>query len=119
MAGRIGSFAMSNITASADFTRVQDHDLERFLEIFADDVKRVVNGNLDFQTNFRAKLISVVFTSANTNTTVFHGLGQAPTGYIVSKLSAPMTVYDGTLESNKTTITLRSSAAGTALLLIF
>lgn len=110
---------MSLIKASANFEKVKDEELARFVEIYCDDVTAVVNGGLDFQTNFNAKIVSAVFSSANTTVGVSHGLGRVPSGYIVVGLSAAMTVFNGSGSNTTSVIYLQASAAGSASLLIF
>lgn len=110
------------IQAATNFQNVseaQPKELPRFIDIFAQDVVNVVNGNLEFGTNVKTSLISAAFTSANTDATFNHSLGKVPTGYLVAGLSASMVVYAGSNASTNKTITLKSSAIGTASLLLF
>jgi hypothetical protein len=111
---------MSNISASTDFSHLKDEaELKKYLDMFGQNVVSVVNGKLDFQTNFNAKLISITFTAALSDTQVLHGLGRSPSGYIVTGLSAQMIVSDGTVANTTSVLTLQSSAAGTAKLLVY
>ncbi len=110
---------MSSLTASTDFTLVQGKDLDDFVSVFAQDVVHIVNGSLDFDTNFNAKEVTVNFTSANADTSVGHGLGRVPTRYIMTSASAAMSIYAATIASTSNTISLRSSAIGTATVLIY
>lgn len=110
---------MSQITASTKLEAVKPEELGRFSEIFAEDVVRVVNGQLDFATNFTAKTISVTFSTPSVDVSVSHGLGRVPIGYIIVSLSAPLVVYTGIGAWSTGTITLRASAAGIATLLVY
>lgn len=110
---------MSKVTASADFDRVPEDKLTRYLAIFGDDVLSTLNGGLDFETNFNAKIVTVTFSSTSADVAVTHGLGRAPVGYIPLTLSADMTIYTGSSPGTSSLLYLRSSATGTAKLLIF
>lgn len=95
------------------------NDLSKFVEICLDDIVNQLNGNVEFLKNMKLKTLSVAFTSANSDTTAIHGLGFVPNGYITYGLTASMTVYDGSAAWTSSTITLRSSAVGTARLMVF
>ncbi len=110
---------MSSITASTNFTLVTGKDLDDFVSVFAEDVIHIVNGGLDFDTNFNAKEISFNFTAADVDTSAGHGLGRVPTRYIVTSASAAMAIYTATLASTSSTMYLKSSAIGTATVLIY
>ncbi len=110
---------MSKITASADFDKVKDDEQARILALFGEQVLSVVNGNLDFATNINCKLMSISFATANANVSTAHSLGRQPTGYIVYQKSANLNVYDGTSANTSSVINLRSSAAGTASMIVF
>ncbi len=110
---------MSSIQANNNFANLKGEELARFVEVWAQEVSRVVNGKLDFQTNFNCKFVSITFSSANTDTSINHGLGRVPAGYIVTSLTAALVPYDGTVPSTDSTLTLRASATGTAGLLIY
>lgn len=107
------------IKANPNIQQVPDNEQARFTDVFLNDVAKVVNGGLDFQTNFNGKLITAAFSSANTDTAVAHNLGRAPQGYVVTSLSTNMVVYSGSTAADKNTITLKSSAAGSAGLFVF
>jgi len=113
---------MSQIQAATNIQNVSEKglpDVARFVELFAQDVVRVVNGQLDFATNFSAKTIVVTFSNPNVDVIAGHGLGRVPTGYIIAGLSTAMIVYTGSTPWSKSTITLRSNAAGTASVLVY
>jgi hypothetical protein len=110
---------MSKITASSDFDRIEAEEIPRILTLFADQVVQIVNGGLEFSANFNAKTVSITFASANTDTSVGHGLGRTPAGYLVTSRSANMVIYDGSVANNTSTLILRSSAPGTASVLVF
>lgn len=109
---------MSKITASTDFDRIPRDQVPRYLSMFAEQVTQALNGNLD-ATNFNAKLVSVPFGAANTDTAVIHGLSRVPTAYVINGTTAAMSIYDGLTPSTSSVIYLRSSAPGTARILIY
>ncbi len=107
------------LTASEKVDIIKDEaEFKRFLVAFLTEIKLAVNGNLNFVDNFGGREVSVTFTAANTNTRVDTGLRTVPTKYIVQGTTAAMSVYDGTLASQPGVIFLRSSAVGTARLLV-
>src|SRR5882757_2772220 len=109
-----GDYAMSSIVVSPNIAQVKPEEVRRFVDLFCTDVARVVNGGLDFKTNFNAQTISVTFSAANSSQAFGHGLGRIPIGYIQVGSTAAMNVFDGTSKNTTGTINLQSSAAGTA-----
>lgn len=78
----------------------------------------LTNGRITFSENIQCKQVSVSFVTPNADTVVAHGLGYAPNGYITVDLSAAMIVYNGSFRDS-TNIALKSSATGTAKLIMF
>jgi hypothetical protein len=108
------------ITASTDIDNVKPpEDVPRYVELALQDIVQQVNGNLTFAENIRCKLLSITFSSSDTDTTVTHGMGRVPAGYIVSGKSVACSVYDGSVDATAQTITLKSSAAATVGLIVF
>lgn len=91
----------------------------RFVDIVLDQITALVNGRLTFSDNFLQQTTSVTFSAANTDTTVPHSLGFLPNGYIVVGRSANMVIYDGATANTTTNLYLRSSATGSASIIIF
>lgn len=110
---------MSSITASSDIDRVKPEDLPRWTSICLENIISTVNGKLDFQTNFNQKTVSVSFSAADTDTAVSHGLGRAVTGYILVGASAAMSLYDGSSGGTDQVLYLKSSATGSARILLY
>lgn len=98
---------------------VEQNDMPRWLTIFLSEVKRALNNGLNFSDNFDGRVLEVTFSAANSDQIVNTGLRRIPQNYIVINRSANMTVYNGNAASSVGTIYLRSSAVGTARLLIF
>lgn len=112
---------MSRLTASTDFDRVAEKDRLRFITLFCQQVTTVINGGLDFATNFNAKIVSVAFTQSDTDTLVVHNLNRPVVGYIPIRQTVALSVYNGSGQISDTSfsMTLRSSAIGTVDILIF
>lgn len=111
---------MSRITRDTAIDGVKD-DAEkwRFLVQWLEELVSIINNGLKFSDNFDSKIINVTFSAANTDTSVAHGLGRAPAGYLVTSLSASMVIYNGSVGSNGTNLILRSSATGSAGLIVY
>ncbi len=92
--------------------------LKRFVSVTTSDIIDVVNGNLSTE-NIVKTLTPVEFTATNTDTVVKHGIKNIPSGYIVVRSSVAMSVYDGSKDFTDDSITIRSTATGTATVLIF
>ncbi len=110
---------MSRVAASPAISEVKPDDLSRFTEICLVDIVARINGDLDFATNINCKLISVSFPAASTSVSIAHSLGRVVAGYIVTSLNANMVIFNGTGANSSSALSLQSSAAGTAGLLIF
>lgn len=110
---------MSKIQASGGIAQVKPEDVPRFVDIFCQEVLRVVNGGLDFSTNFDCKIVSATFTVANSDLAVAHGLGRVAGGYFPINKSAAMDIYTGSGQGTASTIYLRSSAVGAVDLVVF
>jgi predicted RNA-binding protein with EMAP domain len=100
-------------------TNVEDwNELRRFVTQMIDSIIDTVNGKLDFQENIVSSIHSVVFPSANTQIEVSHGLGKIPTGYILVKASAAMSIYDGTSSNTDNKLYIKSTAQGSATVIV-
>ncbi len=110
---------MSNVTASTNITQVKPEDVPRYVDLALQDVVRVINGDLDFQTNINCKIIRVTFSAADTDQVIAHGLNRPPSGYIVAGSSVATNVYDGTSPVNATTIMLKASVAADVNLMFY
>lgn len=110
---------MSKITASPDIQQVPPEQAQRFIDLFCQDVIDKVNGKLDFATNFNCKVLTVKFTAANTDAAVQHNLGRVASNYILAGQTVAMQVYNGASTNTSTTLYLRSTAAGSATVIVF
>lgn len=87
--------------------------LTRFLK----DVYTILNKGISPRDNFRGTILTCNFTSVDTAISFKHGLAFAPTDFIVTGPSVNMVVYE--FSSNNSFVTLKSSAIGTARILVF
>ena len=111
---------MSKLTGDAGIDKIQEpKDQMRFISIFFDQIKMLINNGLQFADNFDSKILTLTFSAASTDTSLTHGLGRVPTGYVILKRSASMTVYDGSAAWTSNLIYLRASAAGSVTVLVF
>lgn len=110
---------MSKVISSTEMDKIPKEEIPRYLTIVLADIVKQINGGLDFGTNFNASSVSAIFSSANTDTAISHGLGRVPAGYLVLGSSAAMQVYDGVTDDSNLLAYLRSSAVGTANILFF
>ncbi len=109
---------MSKITASTDIQQVKPEDVQRYVDIFCQDVAKTINGNLDFSTNFNCKVLTASFSSANTDTVISHNLGRVTSNFIVVSKSVSCDIYNSSATSSS--ITLKSTVApATVTLVVF
>jgi hypothetical protein len=73
----------------------------------------------EYQVEINGSTWAALFVAANADTVITHGLNRVPTGYILTMASAAMSLYDGSLPSDNASITLRSSAVGSATIFLF
>ena len=106
------------ITESTQIDNVPAEELGQFVEKLLDNVVQVVNGNLDFQTNFNCKIVNYTFAAANTQYTVPHGLGRATNNFLVIYNNTGGIVYNGT-QSVLNGLNLIATAVGTVTLVVF
>ena len=111
---------MSSISTPSDFGNLTTwEELKRWLSAWAVDTTTQINGNIDFTSNIKCKIVDVSFKAANTDTTIRHQLKKIPTGYIVVRSNVAAVVYDGSVEFSTLSLTLKSSAIAECSILIF
>ena len=104
---------MSYLQQSTELVDVPDKEKWKYCQLFLQGVKSKLNGGIQ-TINSNVTKVACVFTATDTDTTINHGIGRVPRGYRVVSLSAAMIIYDGTIAATNSTITLKSSAVGTA-----
>lgn len=107
---RLGNFDTAALTPE---------QFQRYASKQMRDLVLILNKGILINDNFDGTVVTVVFTSSNEDTRVTHNLNRTPTGYLALNLSAAMIVYSGSVAAGSNEITLKSSAAGTALMFIF
>lgn len=94
-------------------------DLKRFTAIALQKIVDALTQNLTFSDNFNGKIVGATFSVSNTEVAIAHGLGRVPTGFIPTLPSAAMSIYNGTTAWTTSNIYLKSSAVGSAQILVF
>lgn len=107
------------VTASTRIAQVKPEEVQRFTDIALDNIAQVINGNLSFQDNFNAKILTVTFSTANVDVASAHGLGRVPSYYICIGSTTATTLYDGSSANTASLIYLRATVATTARVLVF
>lgn len=125
------SFVNSQITATTNIDQVKPEVLQRYVELFCQDVVRVtndiikiINGGLDLRANFSetTKIVNVNFTAADSEVAISHGLGKTPRGYWVTSfgtLTGAASVYNGTSGWTPDTIYLKCTQVVSADVMFF
>lgn len=109
---------MGKIQNFVDLGSVKElSEFKRHGSIAIGNIADTVNGNLEFDSNLNTKTVTVTFDAANTDTMITHNLGRIPKGYLPSKQSANMVVFDGSKQDTINVSYLRSSAPGTITLI--
>lgn len=87
--------------------------LTRLLKQFYD----ILNRGFTPRDNFRGAFLECVFTAANVEISVKHGLAFAPQDFLVTNPSVSMNLYEFSSDLNY--IRVKSSAIGSARILVF
>ena len=111
---------MGLVKIGTELTSLNDDKTKfRYIELFNQEVKAILNGSIEILRNIEGKVQTLVILEADTDTPVKHRLGHVPLGYLVIGQSADMGIYDGLSGSNGTNIFFRANALGTARVFIF
>lgn len=110
---------MSNVTANPNLDQFSGDQLARYAGIFCRNLISVINGSLDFESNFNCKLVSVNFNTINQDIPIAHGLGRVPMGRIVYSQACNGVILDGLTSNTVNTLYLRCGAIGKASLIVF
>lgn len=110
---------MSKVQASSDLSTIDESDIKKYVTLVLQDIVDKVNGKLELGVNVSGKVLSFTFAAANSDTSVAHGLGRVPVGYLLAGSSASMSVYNGSIANTASSLTIRSSTAGTASIYVF
>lgn len=110
---------MSKVTASYDFDRLPEDEVVRYLSIWAEQVSRVINGDIGIADNLKVAIKEVTFTAANTDTAIQTGLNYIANYYIQLNSTVDALVYNGSRDNQVGVLYLKTTQAGTATILIF
>lgn len=111
---------MSRVTQDPSVDRSDDPAQQvKFTSLVLEEVANLLNNGLTFTDNFDAKFLSVTFSAAATNQAIAHGLGRAPSGYVILRKSANVSVWDGTNNFSATYLYLAADAAGTITVMVY
>lgn len=106
------------IKATPDLSNVKGvEEVQRFATIVLKEIVEVLNGNVRFDDNLSANIISVNLTGS-TQVAVSHGLGRVPLGYIVVKAPSALSVFDGDSENTTETLYIKSNTSAAISLLV-
>jgi hypothetical protein len=106
------------VTASSEVDRAKPEDVAKYTSQVLEQIVQVVNGKLGFADNFDAKILSITFSAANVDVASIHGLGRAPSYYVVLGSTVATTLYDGSSANTTSLLYLRASVAGTVRVLV-
>lgn len=112
---------MGRILAPKDLSSTTDPQefIQKASQLFK-QLCDILGGKLTFGDNIQGRMVDAVFTAANSDTIVSHGLQYTPTGYLVIGKSVALDVYGMSGPGwNGDVILLRSTAVGTAKLIVF
>jgi len=108
---------MAKVT-DMDTSTAQPSEFQRYSSIQMQNVVTILNKGIQIRDNFDCTIADVEFASANADVEVSHNLSRPPLGYFAVGLSAAMIIYTGSVPANSSKITLKSSAAGSAKIVI-
>lgn len=94
-------------------------DIIRYISIIKDEIYKIVNGFIEFDSNFKSTTADVVFSTANFEFAVPHNLNRMPIGYLVGKSSVATSIYDGTTTNTVDFLYVKSSVIANVKLIVF
>jgi hypothetical protein len=110
---------MAKLTTFTDLGKIKD--LETFIRFSSNavmEMQSILNGKIEFDSNIPSQTKTVFFPMANMDLTVDHSLAKTNLSYLVASKTAACDVYNGSVETTVSTVTLRSSVAGVTVTLI-
>lgn len=102
-----------------NFLQADDEKAKAILAEFMEQVAFILNGNTDVLDNLKLQTHRVVFTGIAQDFDIRHNLGRVARGYFVIRKSGNFNIYDGSNDWTANSVFLRSSAVGSATVLIF
>lgn len=111
---------MGQINGHTDLSNIKDTtDFIRFASALISNICDVVNGNVQFDSNFKSQTVSVTFPAGATDVSVQHNLNKTGVNYLAARKSAPCDVYTGSGAATNNTVVLRGTAASTVILVLY
>lgn len=106
-------------TGSTNIAQVKPEEVQRFVDIALSQIAQILNGRLTPADNFDCNILTITFSSANTDVSASHTLGREPVGYYCIGSTTATTLYDGSSANTAGLIYLRATVATTARVLVF
>ena len=111
---------MSRIQTNSDFGNIDNLEgFIRWVSTFCKEAVSIINGNLEWDKNFKSTSVQVVFSQANAEFTVKHNLGRVPKGFLVGNMDSAAVVYKTSRAWDKNAIFLQANSPCTALIIVF
>lgn len=111
---------MGRLKTYQDLSNVEGlEELQKFISQMTKDIVDTINGKINVADNLECRVVSVTFSQANVDKMVNHKLGRIPSGFIQVSPSVALTVYTGSGASDENNIFVKSSAAGSASIMVF
>ncbi len=109
---------MAKVNSKTNVSNIQTlEELRRYTSISLSDIANAINGNLTFSENLQIQAIDVTFLTANTVSTVPHGLGRVPLMWISGNMSTNSVIYQGKA-ADASFLYLAASAASNVRILV-
>lgn len=103
---------MAKIQVQAELGNIKDPtEFIRFCSQFIQDLQDIVNGQLEFDVNFKSQIVEITFEAPNQTIEIKHSLNRTGVRYLVAGKSVSCDVYDGDKAQTSSAIYLRSTVA--------
>lgn len=111
---------MASVDGRVDLSQIKTpEEFMRFASQAITSITDVVNGRIEFLKNIQNNIVTVKFTTSNTDVAVKHNLNKTGVRYIVVSMTAAGTIYTGQTTASPTTLYLRCNTPLTAELYLF
>lgn len=111
---------MSQVQTLAELASIEDNDeFRRYSSRTISSIVDTVNGNLEFDKNFKSQTVEVTFAAANTDTEIMHGLNRTTVHYLIVNKDVACDVYNGNRANVLSACYLRCTVATTLTLILF
>ena len=108
------------ITPVADLSNVKDAPtFMRFAAQLFNDIIVILNGNLEFDSNFKTQSVTVVFNATNKDMAVPHNLNKTGVKYIITSKSVACDVFTGLTPQTTSVLFLQSTQKATVTMELY